>query len=140
LLRTPSSRVVQAQELLLHDEEWLGTKTWGERVKPTDVLFLIESLNRRTRESPEWADRYLRAEVLLHAELSEQWLQDSEQLKDGLARTRLLARLGRPRAALARLALLMKTLAAVGLKAEQGVAAFSEPQAAGSMPTLSQSV
>ncbi|MDR5733826.1 hypothetical protein QCE47_15945 [Caballeronia sp. LZ025] len=115
-------------------------KDVGERVKPTDVLFLIESLNRRTRESPEWADRYLRAEVLLHAELSEQWLQESDQLKDGLARTRLLAMLGRPRAALARLALLMKTLAAGGLKGEQGVVAFSEPQSAGSIATLSQSV
>lgn len=80
-------------------------------MKAADVLFLIESLKRRTAESPEWSYRYLRPEVLWVADLCEQWLEHSDYLQHELIMIRSLAVLYRPRAALMRLEMSMTRLA-----------------------------
>jgi hypothetical protein len=71
-----------------------------KNMKATDVSFLIESLHRRSDESPEWATAYLNREVSKLADLAEEWLESDEILRHGMVMVRSLILLRRPRAAL----------------------------------------
>jgi hypothetical protein len=71
-------------------------------MRESGLLFLIELLRRRTKESPVWASRHLRAEVLWLADLAEQRLDYDKDLRYGLLMVRSLALAGRPHDALAR--------------------------------------
>lgn len=80
-------------------------------MKSTDVLFLIDSLERRAREEPEWADWFLPREVHQLAWLSEEWLQCGLELRQCLAMVRSYLILRQPYAALTRLRATMQRLA-----------------------------
>jgi hypothetical protein len=67
----------------------------------TDVSFLIESLYRRSDESPEWTTTFLNREVSMLADLAEEWLESDEVLRHGMLMVRSLILLRRPRSALA---------------------------------------
>ncbi len=80
-------------------------------MKSTDVLFLIESLERRAREEPEWAEWLLTREVHQIAWLSEEWLHCDLELRQCLAVVRSYLVLRQPYAALIRLHATMQRLA-----------------------------
>ncbi|WP_250501299.1 hypothetical protein [Caballeronia sp. GAWG1-5s-s] len=80
-------------------------------MKATDVLFLVDSLKRRTDESPDWADALLAKEVFQVAGLAKDWLDYQPELRCGLALVHSYLVLGMPRAALARLEATMLRLA-----------------------------
>jgi hypothetical protein len=72
-------------------------------MRESGLLFLVESLHRRIKESPAWARAHLRDEVLWLADLAEHWLDYDKDLRYGLLMVRSLALAGRPYDALARL-------------------------------------
>ena len=75
----------------------------GAVLRESDVLFLTESLWRRTLESKDWTSPGLKSEVLWLADCAEKWLQSGADLRYGLLMVRSLALVNRPREALARL-------------------------------------
>ncbi len=81
-------------------------------MKATDVLFLTGSLQRRAKESPEWASIFLRREVFDLAKLAEAWLDYDRDCRYGLGLVHSFLALRRPYAALATLETTMLTLAA----------------------------
>jgi hypothetical protein len=83
----------------------------GATMKSTDVLFLIESLERRAREEPEWAEWLLTREVHQIAWLCEEWLHCGLELRQCLAVVRSYLILRQPYAALTRLQATMRRLA-----------------------------
>jgi hypothetical protein len=79
-------------------------------MKATDVSFLVESLQRRSDESPEWAQCCLIQEVARLADFAEEWLESDEILRHGMLMVRSLILLRRPRTALALLERTMRRL------------------------------